>query len=168
MSKQITLDDDVYLNLVEKAIELKMILCSANDVIKVLLSGNEIGANRNNENYPSSKLPQVQTLLDGLRDLIFKISPNGMIYHPKHKKWVANPNIVTIIVQDARSRTLRITIYGRPHEFEEILKDNNSELEIKNDMAGYSRFTINKESQLYYAIPVIQHSYNLKKERGRI
>jgi hypothetical protein len=35
-------------------------------------------------------------------------------------------------------------------------------------MAGYSRFNINSESQLPSAIKVIQHSYNLKKERGRL
>ena len=38
MGKQITLDDDVFFELVNKAIELNMVFCSANDVLRVILN----------------------------------------------------------------------------------------------------------------------------------
>ncbi len=168
MSKQITLDDDVFDKLVDKAIELNMVLCSANDVLKVILNVNKQKAEVNSDNYPSSKVPEIQSLLNGLRDTIFSISKNGMKYHSNNRRWVADPNTVTITVQDARSRNLRITVYGRPHEFEDIFGGVKSELEIKDDMASFSRFILNNEKQLPFAIKVIQHSYNIKKERGRL
>lgn len=168
MSKQITVDDDVYFMLVERAIELNMVLCSANDVLKVILNTKLQKPNFNGDNYPTSKVPEIQNLLNGLRKVIFTISEKGMEYYNKHRKWVADPNVVTIIVQDSRSRNLRITVYGRPNEFEELLKHRNSGLTIQKDMAGYSRFILDNENQLPYAIQVIQHSYNLKKKRGRL
>ena len=168
MSKQITLDDDVYLELVNKAIELNMFFCSANDVLRVILNVKKQEAEVNSDNYPSSKVPEIQSLLNGLRDTIFSISKNGMKYHSNNRRWVADPNTVTITVQDARSRNLRITVYGRPHEFEDIFGGVKSELDIKDDMSGYSRFVLNSENQLPFAIKVIQHSYDIKKERGRL
>ncbi len=168
MGKQITLDDDVFFELVNKAIELNMFFCSANDVLRVILNVKKQGAEVNSDNYPSSKVPEIQNLLNGLRDTIFSISKNGMKYHSNNRRWVADPNTVTITVQDARSRNLRITVYGRPHEFEEIFGGVKSELEIKDDMAAFSRFIINNERQLPFALKVIQHSYNIKKERGRL
>ena len=168
MSKQITLDDDVYLELVNKAIELNMFFCSANDVLRVILNVKKQEAEINSDNYPSSKVPEIQSLLNGLRDTIFSISKNGMKYHSKNRRWVADPNTVTITVQDARSRNLRITVYGRPHEFEDIFGGVQSELEIKDDMASFSRFILSNEKQLPFAVKVIQHSYNIKKERGRL
>jgi len=168
MSKQITLDDDVFFELVNKAIELNMFFCSANDVLRVILNVKKQEAEVNSDNYPSSKVPEIQSLLNGLRDTIFSISKNGMKYHRNNRRWVADPNTVTITVQDARSRNLRITVYGRPHEFEEIFGGVKPELEIRDDMSGYSRFVLNNENQLPFAVKVIQHSYNIKKERGRL
>jgi predicted CopG family antitoxin len=168
MVKQITLDDDVYLKLVDKAIELNMVLCSASDVLRVILNTTEQDKNVNSENFPTSEVPEVQRLLDGLREIIFTISKNGMQYHSKNRRWVADPNTVTITVQDSRARNLRITVYGRPHEFYESLSGINMSLDIKPDMAGYSRFVLINQNQLPYAVKVVQHSYNLKKARGRL
>jgi hypothetical protein len=168
MSKQITLDDDVFFELVNKAIELNMFFCSANDVLRVILNVKKQEAGVNNDNYPSSKVPEIQNLLNGLRDTIFSISKNGMKYHSNNRRWVADPNTVTITVQDARSRNLRITVYGRPHEFDEIFGGVKPELEIRNDMSGYSRFVLSNENQLPFAVKVILHSYNIKKKRGRL
>ncbi len=168
MSKQITLDDDVFLELVNEAIKLNMVFCSANDVLRVILNVKKQETEVNSANYPSSKVPEIQSLLNGLRDTIFSISKNGMKYHINNRRWVAAPNTVTITVQDARSRNLRITVYGRPHEFEEIFGGVKPELEIRDDMSGYSRFVLNNENQLPFAVKVIQHSYNIKKERGRL
>ena len=168
MSKQITLDDDVFFELVNKAIEVNMFFCSANDVLRVILNVKKKETEVNSDNYPSSKVSEIQSLLNGLRDTIFSISKNGMKYHSNNRRWVADPNTVTITVQDARSRNLRITVYGRPHEFEDIFGGVKPELEIKDDMASFSRFILNNEKQLPFAIKVIQHSYNIKKERGRL
>jgi len=168
MSKQITLDEDVFLELVNKAIELNMVFCSASDVLRVILNVKKQEAAANSANYPSSKVPEIQDLLNGLRQVIFTISKNGMQYHSGTRRWVANPNTVTITVQDARARNLRITIYGRPNEFEGLFTGTKSPLKIQDDMSGYSRFVLTNKSQLPYAVKVIQHSYNLKKHRGRL
>ncbi len=79
------------------------------------------------------------------------------------RRWVVNPNIVTIIIQDAWSYSLRITVYGKPEYFEGMKRS----LTIQRDMWGYSRFIVSYESQLTSAIDVINHSYNPKKERER-
>ena len=164
MGTQVMLDDDVRNELIRRAIELDMVFSSVNEVLRVILNTPEKGTDVNIDNYPRSGVHDVQSLLDGLRDTIFSISKNGMKYYTKNRRWVANPNTVTITVQDARVHNLRISVYGRPHEFEGI----KSSLEIQNDMSGYSRFILNSESQLPSAIKVIQHSYKLKKDRGRL
>ena len=164
MGTQVTLDDDVRNELIKRAIELDMVFRSVNEVLRVILNMTRKGADVNSDNYPSSKVHKIQSLLDGLRDTIFSISKDGMKYHSKSRRWVANPNVVTITVQDARAHNLRITVYGRPNEFEGI----KPSLEIKDDMASFSRFVLNNESQLPSAIKVIHHSYEIKKDRGRL
>ena len=164
MGTQVTLDNDVRNELISRAIELDMVFSSVNEVLRVILNMTKKGANVNSDNYPSSRVHKAQSLLDGLRDTIFSISKNGMKYYSKRRRWVANPNVVTITKQDARANNLRITVYGRPNEFEGI----KPSLEIKEDMSGYSRFLLNSESQLPSAIKVIQHSYKFKKDRGRL
>ncbi|MFC1984095.1 hypothetical protein ACFLVO_03695 [Chloroflexota bacterium] len=163
MSKQITLEDDVVFELMSRGLELDMAFSSASEILRVIL-GMSTKTTDTNANYPSSHVSVVQKLLDGLRDTIFSVSKNGMRLYGINKRWVATPNIVTITVQDARAHNLRVTVYGRPSEFEDI----KSSLDIKNDMAGYSRFVINSENELPSAIKVIQHSYELKKKRGRL
>jgi hypothetical protein len=179
MGKQVKIDSDVFRELINRAIDKKAektLLVWALDSGK--FSNSEVNLNEVlrdflgmsnkeedvNNNYPSSKVQEVQLLLNGLKETIFNISKNGMRYYTKHKRWVADPNIVTITVQDARAHSLRITVYGRPYEFEEV----ESSLDIKGDMAGYSRFTINNERQIPATVNVIKHSYELKQQRGRI
>jgi hypothetical protein len=168
MSKQITIDDDVFLELANRAIESNLIFCSVNDVLRMILNMTNKETEVNRDNYPSSKVTEIQSLLSKLRDTIFSISKNGMQYHTKNRRWVADPNTVTITVQDARAHSLRITVYGRPAEFDDIFGGVKSLLDIKDDMSGYSRFVLKDERQLSYAIKVIRHSYNLKKDRGRL
>lgn len=164
MGTKVILDDDVRDELIKRAIELDMVFGSVNEVLRVILNMNKKNTDVNSDNYPSSRVHEVQALLDGLKDTIFSISKNGMKYYSKNKRWVASPNVVTITVQDARSNNLRVTVYGRPDEFKSI----KPTLNIKEDMAGYSRFVINNNSQLPSAIEVIKHSYKLKKNRGRL
>ena len=164
MGKQVTLDDDVFNALVEKAIELDMFFSPVNDLLREILGITKKETDVDSDHYPTSGDPKVQRLLHGLRDTIFSISKDGINYHTNNRRWVANPNTVTITVQDARAHNLRITVYGRPHEFESIKQS----LDIQNDMSGYSRFVLNAESQLPAAIKVIQHSYKMKKDRGRL
>ena len=178
MGKHLKLDNDVLKELINKALDNKpekMLMNLAidsgqfsksdidvNEVLRAFLGMKDINVEVKN-NYPSSIVPEIQNLLDGLKDTIFSISKAGMQLH-SNRKWVANPNTVTITVQDARARNLRITVYGRPNEFDDI----KQLLEIQDDMASFSRFLLNDASQLPSAIKVIQYSYNLKKERGRL
>jgi len=167
MGTQVTLDQDVVFALVEKSIELNMVFSPVNEVLRTILGITKERTDINSDNYPSSKFNKTQSLLDGLRDTIFSISKDGMKLH-NNRKWVANPNVVTIIVQEPRAHNLRITVYGRPTEFDDIFGGVKSLLDIKDDMSGYSRFVLKDESQLPYTIKVIQHSYKLKKDRGRL
>ena len=175
MGKQITLDDDIAQELVRRAVDdevMQALIIFAiesnkssklvNDALRgqLKMTGRATAASR--DNYPTSRVIKVQKLLEGLRDTAFSISGDGL--ERKGKKWVANPNVVTITVQDARARNLRITVYGRPDEFVGI----KGSIEIKPDMSGYSRFIIDSESQLPLAKKVIEHSYKLKSDRGRL
>ena len=81
-----------------------------------------------------------------------------MEYHNKSNRWVADPNVVTIIVQKY-SHNLRITVYGKPNIFDGV----KGTLEIKPDRPSFSSFLLSDESQLPYARKVIQHSYDVKK-----
>lgn len=164
MGKQVYLEDDVVAAIINKAIELDMVFNPLNDVLRVALGVTQRKKEDGSKNYPSSRKSEVQELLDGLKVTIFKISSRGMEYHPKNKRWVASPNVVTITVQDTRTKNLRITVYGKPHEFESV----KGPLDVRNDMAGYSRFTLDSESQLKSAIAIINHAYQLKKVRGKI
>jgi hypothetical protein len=171
MSKQVMLEDDVLNKLKNRAVQLDMVFSSLNDVLRVILNMTEQIEVVHSDctlpisitNYPSSKIPKVQGLLNNLKETIFDISKNGLKKH-SNKRWVADPNIVTITVQEARARNLRITVYGRPDEFESI----KPLFAIKDDMSGYSRFKLDNESQLPSAIKVINHSFDLKKQRGRL
>lgn len=162
MGTQITLDDDVRNELVDRAIKLDMVFSPLNDVLRVVLGMNGESKEVSPEKYPHSRDKKVQKMLDGLRDAIYSLSPGGMIL--KRKRWVANPNIVTITVQDARAHNLRLTVYGKPEEFKGIA----SSIEVNPDMSGYSRFTLQSENQIPSAIKVIQHSFELKQARGRM
>ncbi len=160
MGKQVTLDDDVFMEIADRAFESGMVFGSINDVLREILNMGKKEVN----NYPSSKVEQVQYFLNALKSPIFKFSKNGMKYHGRSRRWVADPNVVTITVQDARTKNLRITVYGKPDEFKSI----KGSLKIEDDMSGYSRFLIDSTEQLIPAVNVIKHSYELKKERGRI
>ena len=179
MGTQVKIDNDVFKELINRAIDgkaEKTLLVWAldsgkfsnsevnlNEVLRAFLSMSNKEEDVNN-NYPSSKVEQVQYYLNALKSPILEFSKNGMVYHGKSRKWVADPNFVTITVQDARAKNLRITVYGKPEEFESM----RGSLKIEDDMAGYSRFLIDSTEKLIPAVNVIKHSYKLKEERGRI
>jgi len=160
VAEQVTLDDDVFMEIAGRAFELGMVFGSINDVLREILNMGKKEVN----NYPNSKVERVQYFLNALKSPIFKFSKNGMKYHAKSGKWVAEPNVVTIKVQDARAKNLRITVYGKPEEFENI----KGSIKIEDDMASFSRFLIDSADQLNLAVNIIKHSYELKKERGRL
>ncbi|MFA5761878.1 MAG: hypothetical protein WC877_09010 [Dehalococcoidales bacterium] len=179
MNDQLILDIDIVKAFIEKAIDNnshKIVLNWTIDSGRFIIPNNELndvfriclGINSKksdlNDNYPSSRVIEIQQLLNGLRDTIFDISKDGMKYHSNNRRWVADPNTVTITVQDARAKSLRITVYGKPEAFGGL----KQLLNIQNDMAGYSRFVLLNEQQLPYAVNVIKRSFELKKSRGRI
>jgi hypothetical protein len=179
MGKQLMVDEDVFKALITKALDEDLAKAlvmwglesgrfsssefDLNGVMREFLRLDSKIADSNN-NYPRSKDGNIQGLLDGLKDTIFSISKDGMVFHEKSRRWVANPNIVTITVQDARAKNIRITVYGRPNDFASM----RDALKLEDDMASFSRFLINSTDQLPLAIKVIEHSYELKKERGRL
>jgi len=158
--KDVTLDDDVYMEIARRAFDLGMVFASINEALREILNMGK----KDLDNYPRSEVEQVQFYLNALKNPIFRFSKNGMVYHGKSKKWVAEPNIVTIKVQDTRAKNLRITVYGKPEEFESM----RGSLKIERDMAGYSRFLIDGAEMLIPAVNVIKHSYKLKEGRGRL
>jgi uncharacterized Fe-S cluster-containing radical SAM superfamily protein len=145
MSTVIRIDDDVRNELVRKAVDLNMVFSTPNEVLKVILGLTKSVTKVINSTFPHSENPVVQELIEGLRDTIFNLSPNGLIFHSKSDKWVASPNnFVTIKVQDKRKSGLAITVYGNPDKFGNIPSD----LVIKPDRRSYSRFNIDRENQL--------------------
>jgi formyltetrahydrofolate synthetase len=163
MTPVIRIDEDVMEELKKKAIELNMVFNTPNEVLKVILGCTRPVYKASDVNFPQSSRPHVQKLLDGIRDVIFKLSPSGLTLS-KNKKWIASPNIVTIKVQDVRKGNLAITVYGEPEDFNRI----NHNLDIRPDRNSYSGFSIDRDNQLSSAIEVIKYSYQLKvNNRGR-
>jgi hypothetical protein len=164
MSPVIRIDDDVRNELVKRAIELNMVFSTPNEVLKVILDLTKTVPQATSSEFPQSADPRVQELLDGMRDVIYTLSPGGLIFHGKSGKWVASPNnFVAIKVQDKRKRNLVITVYGNPGKFNEICHN----LIIKPDRSSYSCFSVDRYDQLPPAMQVIKHAYRLstKKER---
>jgi hypothetical protein len=142
-----------------------MVFSTPSDVLKVILGLTKTMPQANSSEFPQSADSSVQELLDGIRDVIFALSPSGLTFHGKSGKWVASPNnFVAIKVQDKRKRDLAISIYGNPGKFNGIRHN----LVIKPDRSSYSRFSVDRYDQLSSAIHVIKHAYQLstKKERG--
>jgi len=111
---------------------------------------------------PSSSNSQVQRLLtDILAGLEADLGPIMLTPTPSGK-WISRPdNFFTLKIQDARSRDIAITVYGKPEEFTAI----SGCLKIKKDMASYSRFNVAKGDQVRDAINVICASASLKQNR---
>jgi hypothetical protein len=160
MSSVIRIDDDVMNELKRRAVELNMIFNTPNEVLKVIFGLTTTVSKVTNLTFPQSGNPDVQKLIDGIRDTILSLSPNGLVFYSESGKWVASPNnFIAIKVQDKRKFNLAITVYGNPGDFSNIRHN----LTIKPDQNSYSRFRVDGENQLPSAIKVIKQAYHLKE-----
>ncbi len=106
MGKQVMVDNDVIKELIDRTVdgEVEKALVSwaidsgkfnseydGNEVLRAFLGMNNKEVDVDN-NYPSSKVDRIQSVLDGLRDTIFGISKNGMHYHSKNRRCVLHCN----------------------------------------------------------------------------
>jgi len=164
MSPVIRIDDNVRNELVKRAIELNMVFSTPSEVLSVLLGLTKAVPQSINSEFPQSADPKVQELLDGIRDVIFTLSPSGLIFHDKSGKWVASPNnFVAIKVQEKRRRNLVIIVYGNPSKFNEIRHN----LIIKPDRSSYSCFGVDRHDQLLSATQIIKRAYQLSTQKAR-
>ena len=162
MGTQVLLDDDVRNEIVKRAIKLEMVFSPVNDVLRAILGLTK--EEKSGGAYPRSGDAKVSGLLEGLKGTVMSVSPGGMRLGTNGRRWVSDSNVVTVTVQEARAHNLRITVFGRREEFAEM----KGSLDIRDDMAGYSRFVVDNESQLPSAIKVIRQSHDFKKARGRL
>jgi len=168
MAPVIRIDDEILAELKKRAIELNLVFSSPNEVLKTLLLSPKDETPDEGEPtwesvafasaYPSSKNPDLQRLLDGLKSTIFQHSLRGMLYFSNANRWVAAPNAVAISVQDARAQSIAITVYGNPDDFSFL----GDKLMMKPDRASYSRFTINSEDQIEAARQAIVYAFHMK------
>jgi hypothetical protein len=112
--------------------------------------------------------------LDALRDLpgslrevgeqllteIRKEFPGELVFHPKSKKFVESPDNFWVVRIQPRAQSLRIIVYGRPHEHRRY-----DSVDLKQDMAAYSNFLIKSKHQVSDAISVIREAKRLKDSR---
>ncbi len=170
MAPVIRIDEDVMNELKKRAMEYNMVFSTPNDVLKVILGLTKMDDNQSTPSrkpvpvpnittqFPKSKDPKVQKLIDGLLPTIHSLSKNGLRFYEKSGRWVAYPdNFVAIRVQDARARNLAITVRGTPTKFD----DFRHEFDIKPDRPSWSCFRIDREDQLPTAIQMIKRAYGL-------
>lgn len=109
-------------------------------------------------------LKGIDTLPDSVKELgrqllgnVRRIFPGELHFHPKSQKFVESPNNFWVVRIQPRDKSLRLTVYGSPNAH-----PNYRDISLVNDMAGYSAFKLNQESQLADAISAIKTAQRLK------
>jgi len=178
MAPVIRVDEEVMDELKNRAVKLSFVFGTPNDVLRAVLGlsnargtlppklPKEVSRRAVDEDaqFPNSSDVGVQKLLDALQLPLLGLSPDGFGLS-KHGVWIASSdNFVAIRVQDRRNRDLRITVYGRPEEFQGLC----SQIALKPDMGGvYSRFNLSRTDLVPEALKIIQYACQLKQKRGR-
>ncbi|MCZ6789606.1 MAG: hypothetical protein O7D33_06690, partial [Chloroflexi bacterium] len=151
MTPTIRIDEQVMEELMKRAVDLGMVFPTPNEVLREILELSKGGifpsrpvlstASEEKDfhlQYPSSKVSEIQQILDAMQPALTVLSTNGF-YYDTTRKWVAYPdNFVTIRTQEARKKDIAITMYGKPLDFEGL----QPSLQIKGDRPSYSRFNI--------------------------
>jgi hypothetical protein len=108
-----------------------------------------------------SQLPkEIHALGEGLLNEVRRRFGGRLLFYPLSGKYVESPdNFWTIKVQP-RDKSLRITVRGRPEQFN--VPDS---IELKADMTGYSSFKVRTLDQLGAALSLITQAR--KKGTGR-
>ena len=193
MAPVIRIDDDVMERLKQRAIELRLVFSTPNEVLRVVLgAGNGISSEAGNSlpvgtenpggtqcvvyndtpntdtSGPSSKDAALQRLLGEVVSTIREIAGDTVYFEKQEKSgvWMAQPNnFMTIRVQEARKRDLCITVYGNLEDFEDL----ETVFEIKRDRGSYSRFNLSSDDEIEILdVPkVLQRSFQLKSDGRR-
>jgi len=110
---------------------------------------------------------ELGSLTESLRKLgeqllgeIRKEFPGELVFHEKSGKFVESPDNFWVVRIQPRAQSFRIIVYGTPRKH-----GAKSTIELKDDMAGYSNFVINRQAQLNEAIDVIRKAKELKEHR---
>jgi hypothetical protein len=88
--------------------------------------------------------------------LLFEVrrnNPLGELKSTESGKFVETPDNYWTVKIQPRNQSLRITVRGRPHEF-----DVEGDIDIKADRPGYSGFKINEENQLNSALLIMKRA----------
>lgn len=168
----IRIDDEVMREIKKQASKLDLVFSTPNDVLRRMLGldGKVKAATvakappslKVSNDLPRSSVPIVQGLIDAIVPTIRRLEPNATFQPDSSgKRWIVRPNnFATLKPQDAQKKDLVITVFGRPDAFQD-LKVN---LALRNDQAGYSRFSINDNKQVPDTIKVIQRAHKLKQK----
>lgn len=178
-------DDEVLDALKKKAIELDLVFSTPNQVLRNIFgldkashqSDDSVSLHTNPQIITpntteeglmfSSADPTVGRIIDAFLPKLQEIlvaSENSLRFYPTSERWIAHPNnFVGVRVQDARSKDLSVSVYGRPEDFIGV----TGQIEMKPDRTNYSRFNLRSTDQVSDAINIIKNAL-IVKERRRI
>lgn len=88
---------------------------------------------------------------------IRKEFPGELVFHPKSGKFVESPDNFWVVRIQPRAQSLRIIVYGRPEGHKRY-----ESIHLKNDMAGYSNFVVDRQQQLFETVSIIREAKRLK------
>jgi len=184
----IRVDDEVFTELQQRAVDLGLVFGTPNQVLRGVLGlegrdknqpptekgethimpGNDGTTPKSSTpvELPTSRLPALQGLIDQLLPTVQQLlgKSGSALTVVKSKYWVGYPNnFFALRVQDARKRDLCIEIYGAPEGF----STPGARLQIRPGRPGYSRFNIDHDSQIPDTNQVIRQAYELKQQRRK-
>lgn len=103
--------------------------------------------------------PKLRKIGTQLLSEIRKRYHGNLVY--KAPRFVESPdNFWTVTVQDSRTESLRITIYGKPGDFIQP-----ADIEIKQDRGSYSNFVLTHYEQVPSAIKIVLAAMELKRRK---
>jgi hypothetical protein len=99
------------------------------------------------------RAPGLASLGERLLSEVRRDNPSNDLNSKESGKYVEGPDNYWTVKIQPRDQSLSITVRGRPQDFEA-----HSNIEIKGDRPGYSRFKIYNEKQLNAGIQIIKQA----------
>ena len=125
--------------------------CSEGNRKGLLNRGKTSGPPAGDARFLGELSPELKELGTAVLKKIREHFPGELKYYPKSGKYVETPdNFWTVRIQ-ARDKSLRFTVRGRPDSFHKP-----KTLQLKPDMTGYSSFKIFEADQIGELIDVLQ------------
>ena len=123
------------------------------------MDNNRFSGDKEFKNRLEKSTPELRKIGIDLLAEIRKHYHGNLVHKPP--RFVESPeNFWTVTVQDKRTKSLRITIYGKPEDFIQP-----KDIKIKKDRGSYSNFVIENYEQLPSAKKIILEAMNLKRNR---